>query len=118
MFAIKDAEIVFPDVVYCVIMNLFARKLPLGQSQTQKTLWCSTTRAERGRKMEQETVQCCHQSKNVQAVAETEEERVRWGDGDGVLTAPGDEMETRLGNEGLIPSRLTQLWPTLTPWTD
>lgn len=37
MFAIKDVGIVFPDVVYCVIMNLFARKLPLGQSQTQKT---------------------------------------------------------------------------------
>lgn len=74
MFAIKDVEIVFPDVVYCVIMNLFARKLPLGQSQTQKTLWCRTTRAERGRKMEQETVQCCHQSKNFQAVAETEED--------------------------------------------
>lgn len=60
--------------------------------------------------MEQETVQCCHQSKNFQAVAETEEERVRQGDG--VLTAPGDEMETRLSNEGLIPSRLAQLWPT------
>lgn len=42
MFDIKDLQIVFPDVVYSVIINLHCKTTAFGQSQTQKApLWMS-----------------------------------------------------------------------------
>ena len=53
MFDIKDVEIVFPDVVYSVIINLPCKTTAFGASQTQKApLWISDverhTRKENG----------------------------------------------------------------------
>lgn len=70
MFDIKDAEIVFPDVVYSVIINLPCKTTAFGAKSDTKgpslDLWCwarkdwKRKRGARGKK-----VRRCHQTKSV-----------------------------------------------------
>lgn len=72
MFDIKDVEIVFPNVVYSVIINLPCKTTAFGaKSDTKGPSRISDVEQltrKKGRKKksgEEKNVQCCHQTKSV-----------------------------------------------------
>lgn len=72
MFDIKDVEIVFPNVVYSVIINLPCKTTAFGAKSDTKglslDLWCGATHKEERKKKgkgRRKNVHSCHQTKSV-----------------------------------------------------